>query len=148
MRFRRPRWLDAIAAVGRAFLEVLAAELGELQRELSHAGRQALRALALLALAVVLLGWVLGLLATALIAYLESLPALNLWQATLIVAAALVVVIGVLVAWARSILRRIRPPGEMIQSRIRGHLEWVETQVEGPRRRAGAAPEEGDDAGG
>lgn len=132
MRFRRPRWVDALSAVGRSFLEVVAAELSELQHELSDAGRKALRAVALLALSVVLLGWVLGLLATALIAYLESLPALNLWQATLIVAAALLVLIVVLVSWAVSILRRIRPPGEMIQSRIRGHLEWVENQVEGP----------------
>ena len=136
MSFRRPRWIGALADVGRSFVEVLRAEVALLQQELSRSRRLFLQALLLLAMAVVLLGWVVGLLATALIAYLQSTAVFSLWQAVLVVAAVLVAIAFGMVVWARSIMRRIRPPTAVIQSRLEEHFDWAKRQVESPDRDA------------
>lgn len=132
MSLRRPRWFRALIGAGRAFVEVVRAELEALQHELSQSSRQLLKVLVLMGIAVVLVGWVLGLLATALIVYLQSTGALTLWQATLLVAGLLAVVAVLLALWSRKIVRQIRPPSQMIRQRLGNHFEWIEGQVRGP----------------
>lgn len=129
MSLRRPRWIGALAEAGRSFVEVLGAEVALLYQELSRSRRLFLQALMLLAMAVVLLGWVVGLLATALIAYLQSTDVFSLWQATLLVAALLVAIAVALALWARALVRRIRSPSAVVQSRLEEHFDWARRQV-------------------
>ena len=142
MKIRRPAWLGALVGAGRAFIEVLKAELDALQKELSHSSRELLRALVLLGIAVVLVGWVLGLLATALIAYLQSTGALSLWQATLLVAALLAVLAVGLAWWSRNILRRLHTPAELVRRRLGDHFEWVEGEMRRPGAERSGSSEE------
>lgn len=143
MKLRRPVWLGALVGAGRAFAEVLKAELDSLQKELSQSSRALLRALALLGVAVVLVGLVLGLLTTALVAYLQSTEALTLWQATLLVAALLTLLAVGLAWWSRNIVRRLDTPSEMVRRRLADHFEWVEGQMRGPgTARRGSREEE------
>ena len=126
MSLKSPAWLLPLAAVGRAFIDVLEAEWSALTADLSASARRLLRGLLILCLAMVALGWVLGVISLALISYLHLF--LEWWQSAGIVAILLLALSAALFLWAKSILGGIRPPTELVQRRVQEHVAWLQGQ--------------------
>lgn len=139
MRLGSLGWLSGLGGLGRAFIDVLEAEWSALTADLGRSGRILLRGLAIVVVALVILGWVAGLLSLALIFFLDQY--LPTWAAVLIVAAALTLLALALLLWGRSVLDRFEPPTAVVQSHVEGHVEWVRGEI----RRAAASGEEADD---
>ena len=142
MRLGSSAWLTDLAGLGQAFTDVLKAEWAALTDDLSQSGRTLLRGLAIICLAIVMVGWVAGLLSLALV-FLLSLY-LPTWVAALIVAGALAVLAAALFLWGKAVLGEVRPPGQLVQTHVDGHVEWLQGQMRG----AASATEEIDDADG
>ena len=126
LKFRA--WLLALGGVGQAFIDVLEAEWSAFTADLSASGRRLLRGLLILCMAAVTLGSATAVASLALIAYLHLF--LEWWQAAGLVAALLFALSAALFLWGRTVLRGIRPPTELVQTRVQDHVAWLGSQFE------------------
>ncbi len=139
MRARRASWLELIRSVGRALLELAAAEVEALVAELKSSGRTLGRAVLLFLVAGFFAFWTIGLLLQSTVELLALwLPR---WGAALTVAG-----VGLLagaifagVGWLR--VRRLESPAETVRRRVRDHVGWLQENVLEARREL---PEESD----
>ena len=144
MRLASAAWLTELRGLGRAFVHVLEAEWSALSAELGASGRTFLRALALFAMAIVILGWVAGLLSLAAV-FLLSLY-MPTWVSVLIVAGALALLAVLLILRGRVAMARAQPPAEIVKRRVDGHVAWLQSQVGAAGERGpGATHREPDD---
>ncbi len=128
MRKRAAAWLTELRDVGRAFLDVLAAEWTALTTDLGHSTRLLTKGVILLVVAAGLLGWATILLSLALVAFLESY--LEPWLAALAVAALILLIAALVLAWAMSLLKGATPPRKLVQAHVKGHLDWIGEQLD------------------
>ena len=121
------RWWELFTRLGRAVLELVAAEIEALTADLQQTGRQLGRAVAWVVAAVAVLFWAVGALVYALIALLArvvSVPA-----AAFLVAATLVGV-AVLMGWlAARWMRSIESPAATLRRRLEDQGEWWQSRV-------------------
>lgn len=127
MRLPTGEWLAALVDIGRAFIDVLKAEWQALTADFGASGRLLARGLLILAVALVLIVWVVILLSLALAAYLETF--VERWQAILIVAGGMLVIGVLLLLWGKSVVGRVRKPSEMVQTRLADHRAWLDSQI-------------------
>jgi hypothetical protein len=123
------KWIELLADVGRAVLELLEAEAKALQEELAVSGRSYLRVLLLFAVTAAVLFWAGG----ALTFFLVALVALwlPLWGAALSVGGGLILV-GLAVAgvgWWK--LRHTERPDGVFRRRFDEHVAWFRTRLLG-----------------
>jgi hypothetical protein len=129
MRLRPPAWLLELRGLGHAFGDVLLAEWAALTADLSRSAWALLRGLALVASAIVIMGWVAGLLSLGLISFLDQY--LPLWVAVLIVAASLAAIAWMLFLRGRATLRRLQTPLALAKRHVEGHVEWLQGELRG-----------------
>ena len=144
---RRNSWRETFTALGESLVEVLRAELAVLAEGWKRSGRELGIAIAL----VVAAGYVAliclpTLLIIALAAGLHALG-LPLWGAALVVAAVVMLVIG-LMAWiAVKRLERCENPVAAAKDRFSDHVAWWQESILMDDRTLGAADGSQDDAG-
>ncbi len=141
MRGRRGSWLQLIRAVGRALLELVAAEIEALAGDLKASGRTLAGAVLLFVVAAFLGFWTLGLLFFSAVELLALwLPR---WGAALTTAGAALVAAAIvaLVGWLRA--RRLESPADTVRRHVRDHVGWLQESVLETRR---GLPEESDSA--
>lgn len=141
----RPRllagWSRSLQALGGAFSELVGAELSALGDDLSRGGRRLGGALLLLASALFVLFWSVGL-----AIYLAVEVAgrwLPRWGAVAVVLGVALLLIALLAAIGRWRLKRLEGPSVMVRRRWTSHRDWWldqfpagETEV----RRSGGGP--------
>ena len=130
-------WSASLQALGGAFADLARAELAALGDDLSRSGKRLGGALLLLAAALFLLFWALGLLV-----YLGVEVAglwLSRWAAVTVVLGVVVLVMAVLasVGWHR--IKRLEAPSAMLQRRWTSHRDWWLEQFPEAMPRAGSA---------
>lgn len=136
-------WSEQFRSLGQALLEVVRAELAELQGELAVTGRQLGIALGLFAAAAVVGFWTVA----ALIYFLIHLLALwlPLWAAAGVVMLLLLAAIALLGWLGYRRLQRVENPAETVRRRLDDHQDWwrhrMLPQENGPRA-AGSDEEE------
>lgn len=127
MRVRRRSWLELIRAVGKALLELAAAEIEALVGDLKASGRALAGVLLLFVVAAFFGFWTLGLL------FYAAVEALTLWLprwgAALAVAGAGLLGVAIVagIGWLR--LRRLESPAETVRRRVRDHVGWLQESV-------------------
>ncbi len=139
MRGRRGSWLELIRAVGKALLELVAAEVEALVGDLKSSGRTLGRAVLLFLVAAFLGFWILGLLLFSAVELLALwLPR---WGAALSVAGAGLLAAAIVggVGWLR--VRRLESPADTVRRRVTDHVGWLQENVLEARR---GLPEESD----
>jgi len=125
-----PRWWELLTRLGRASLEVVAAELSTLVDELRVSGRSLVGALflflAALGLGILGLGFAVQGLVAVLALYFPE------WAAAGVVGAALMG--GGAVFWyvGRRKLARLEPPLGTVKRRWQEHDDWWQEKVAGP----------------
>lgn len=143
-------WSASLQALGGAFAELARAELAALGDDLSRSGKRLGGALLLLAVALFLLFWALGLLV-----YLGVEVAglwLSRWAAVAVVLGVVVLVMAALagIGWHR--IRRLERPAAMLERRWASHRDWWQDQFPeaAPRseRSRPSGPEGPDEPGG
>ena len=135
-------WLDLLRHLGDAVLDLAAAEAAALAEDLRRGGRQAARALVLLAIAAVLAVVAWALFTLALVWGLAT--AIGLWQAALLVGAVYAVVAIACTFAARRRFRSIEPPLETVQRRLEEQRTWFRRRIlEVPPEDARAQDESG-----
>ncbi|HVR27924.1 MAG TPA: phage holin family protein [Thermoanaerobaculia bacterium] len=134
-------WLDLLRHLGDAVLDLAAAEAAALAEDLRRGGRQAARALVLLAVAAVLAVVAWALFTLALVWGLAA--AIGLWQAALLVGVVYAAVAMVCAAAARRRFRAIEPPLETVQRRLEEQRTWFRGRIlEVPPQDAARADQE------
>ena len=120
-------WADAARSVGSALLDVWQAEASALGQDFARSGRELRGGLILVAVAVTVGFWTVG---VGLWAVIEILTLrLSGWQAALIVFAAGALA-TTLAGWlARRRLKRIEAPLEAVKRRGQEHVEWWQQTV-------------------
>ena len=147
------RWRETARSIGAALLEVLAAEAGELGRDLAQSGRALRGGLILFGLAAGLAFWTIGLgLWVAVELLTLSLPA---YGAALVVFGAGLLSCLILVWLGRRRLRRAEMPIQVVKRRGREHADWwrqnvlpglgIEMPVEDQARKRPAGADGADD---
>lgn len=121
-------WVTIAQALGRAFTDVLHAEVAALQSDLRVSGAHLIKGLAGLAVAAVFLVWVVGILGLALAAFLDRYMAL--WLSISLVGVLFLLIAAALFLWAKSTLSAIRGPVELVKTRAEDHKAWLAGQLE------------------
>jgi uncharacterized membrane protein YqjE len=132
-------WGASLQALGGAFSELVGAELAALKEDLSRSGRRLGGALLLLAAALFVLFWAVGLAVYVAVEVVHQwLPR---WAAAAVVLGAVLLIMAVLAAvgWRR--LQRLESPTVMMQRRWTSHRSWWLEQfpVAGPEEPPGEA---------
>ena len=130
-------WSGSLQALGAAFGDLVRAELAALGDDLSRSGKRLGGALLLLASALFVLFWAIGLLVYVAVEVTHQwLPR---WAAAAVVLAGVRLLMAVLgaVGWRR--LKRLEPPTEMVRRRWTSHRDWWLDQF--PAARPGEASE-------
>jgi hypothetical protein len=115
-------WIGQIRSLGRALLDVLQAEWEALQAEIAESGGHLGRALGFLAVAAVLLFWMVGALIFSLGAVLAIW--LPVWGAALLATALFALATGILAALGMRHLRRFQSPARTVRRRLGEHFGW------------------------
>lgn len=124
-------WRDLFRSLGDSFLEVLSAEVVALRADLGQEGRRLGKSLALLAVALFILFWAVGI--GVLVAYEILALFMARWLAALAAFIACVL-LGLAVAGiARSRLRRLRVPTAIVKQHVQNHLDWLDEEVIAPQ---------------
>lgn len=121
------RWRDLFGAVGESFLDLMSAELGELEADLGRSGRLAVRVLAASALAAIFVFYAtagLGVLAVVLLDRVWPL-----WAATLAVALGLLLLAAVAGGLAYVWMRRLESPLTTLRRRMDSHVRWWQEEI-------------------
>ena len=121
-------WTNVAQALGRAFMDVLHAEVAALQGDLRVSAAQLMKGLGALVVAAVFLVWVVGILSMALAVFLDRY--LDLWLAVLLVGGLLLAIAAALFFWAKATLSTIRGPVELVRTRAEDHKAWLAGQLE------------------
>ena len=132
-----------LRTVGDAFFEVLRAEMAVLAERFKAAGFLAAGALALVGGVFFSIFWLLGLMVLAMVDLVRQTQEWQLWQAALLVAGLLflLMVLALVVAWL--LVRRLESPLHTAQERMNDHLRWWQDHVlEDPAHRLNAASDE------
>ena len=142
-------WGASLQALGGAFSELVQAELAALGDDLSRSGRRLGGALLLLASALFVLFWAIGLLVYLAVEVAHQwLPR---WAAAAVVLAVVLLLMAVLAAigWRR--LKRLEAPTAMVRRRWESHRAWWVDQFPDagsePRRSAPAGAPDSDTPG-
>ncbi len=136
-------WGASLQTLAGAFNDLVRAELAALSDDLSQSGRRLGGSLLLLASALFVLFWAIGL--TFYVAVEVAHQWLPRWGAAAAVLGVVLLLMAILAAigWRR--LRSIEPPQELVERRWRSHREWWLEQF--PSARPKAAAGSADDAG-
>lgn len=121
------RWIELLASLGGAVLELVATELSELSRALAGSGRSLGLALLYLLLAGVFLVMTLALLTVVIVAALAQVW--PLWVAALVVAGAwgfAAAAVGGAGWWK---LRQIEWPHVTVRRHVGDHVNWWREQI-------------------
>lgn len=121
-------WVTIAQALGRAFMDVLHAEVAALQSDLRVSGAHLIKGLTALAVAAVFLVWVVGILGLALAAFLDRYMAL--WLSISLVGVLFLLIAAALFLWAKSTLSTIRGPVQLVKTRAEDHKAWLAGQLE------------------
>ena len=146
-------WRDSIQALGGAFSELVRAELAVLGEDFSRSGRRLGGALLLLASALFVLFWAIGLTVYLAVEVVGRwLPRWGAVSAVLVVVLLVMVVLAA-IGWRR--LQRLESPAALVEKRWTSHREWWLEQFpaagsDEPRGAGGAAAQAdaADDGGG
>lgn len=145
---RTDSWLEAFRALGNEFLALLRTELEVVSEDWKRAFRYLGIALLLFLIAAACFTVVVALLIRTSVEVIALwLPK---WQAALVVAAGVLVVVAVAVAIGRWILQRKFHPLATTRQRLDDHLEWWQDRLLGAEERSleeGDGDEDTDDAG-
>jgi hypothetical protein len=121
-------WKGIAEGLGRAFVDVLHAEVAALQSDLRGSAAQLAKGLAILGVAAIFLIWVIGIVCLALAVFLDRY--MDLWIAVLLVGGLLAATAAALLLWAKSTLEGIRAPAELVRTRVDDHKAWLAGQLE------------------
>lgn len=121
------RWRDLFGAVGESFLDLLWAEIEELESDLGRSGRLLLRALVALVVAGVL-GFYASAAAGVLLVVLLN-HVWPLWAAVLAVTLGLLLLAGIAAAVGTRWLRRLESPVSTVRRRVDDHLQWWQQEL-------------------
>ncbi len=115
-------WGASLQALGGAFSELVGAELAALSDDLSRSGKRLGGALLLLASALFVLFWAVGL--AVYVAVEVTHQWLPRWAAAAVVLGVVLLLMGLLAAvgWRR--LKRLEPPTAMMRRRWTSHRAW------------------------
>lgn len=124
---RRGRWLDRLAPVGEAGLELLRAEYGVVSSEIKVSARVLVKSLLLLLVGLFALFWAIGALALVLL----EVGALWLprWAAAGSVLVLFVAAGLIFATVARNRLKSVEPPTRTVRKRLDEHRDWWEDRV-------------------
>jgi uncharacterized membrane protein YqjE len=119
-------WSSSLRALGGAFSELVGAELSALGDDLSHSGRRLGGALLLLASALFVLFWAVGL--TVYLAVEVAHQWLPRWAAAAVVLGVVLLLMALLAAigWRR--LKRLEMPAALVRRRWASHRDWWSDQ--------------------
>ena len=126
---RRRDWVEIVRNLGEAFFGVVRAELAVVAESAKAWGKTWLVALAIAAVALVALFWFLGLLAVAVVHGVMVWRALALWQAALLVAGALLLLIAAAGVAIYLLARRFDDPVTATRGRLDDHLGWWNERI-------------------
>ena len=143
MTQRRASWGEVLRALGEAFVEVLRAEMALLAEQWKEAGMLVGIAVALGGAVFFSMFWLCGLLVLAGVDLVRRLTEWQLWQASLLVAGllSLIMLVALGVAWL--LVRRLKSPVAAFGERVNDHVAWWQDQIlEGEPRLAESQPSE------
>ncbi len=127
MESPREGWIELLVRVGRSGLDVLAAEIAGLRRELVDSARRLIVAGSFAGLAFAAIFWGLGL---ALLAGVAGLAVWLPWWTALLVVSTLSWLGGLVLLWLmRSRIRSLDSPAAAVRRRLDDHLAWWQTAV-------------------
>lgn len=132
------RWRDLFGAVGESFLDLMSAELGELEADLGRSGRLAVRVLAASALAAVFVFYATAGLGVVAIVLLDRVW--PLWVATLAVTLALLLLAAIAGALAYAWMRRLESPLATVRRRMDSHVRWWQEEILAEELEGSGAP--------
>lgn len=124
MARRRDSWLEMFRALGEAFVEVVRAELAVVEESAKAWGKSWGIVLAIVALLLFALFWTLGLVTAAVVHGLMVWCGLALWQAALVTAGALLLLVVAGAAVAFTLARRYEDPVAATRRRLDDHRGW------------------------
>lgn len=140
----RDGWLDVFRGLGEALLDVWRAEVDLLWEHWRAWGKNVAVAVALAAVVLFLSFWLSGLLAIAVVHGVMELWDLALWQAALVTAGALLLVMAALALAAYLLARRTEAPVAVTRRRLADHGGWLGERILG--KRLVTSGDEGDDS--
>jgi len=147
---QRESWLDLFRALGEALLDVLRAELAVVWEHWRIWGRNWLVAAALFAVVLFLTFWLSGLLVVAVVHGIMAGFDLELWQAALLTAAALVLLMTAIAGVGWLLAKRPENPVATVRRQLDEHRTWLDGKILGEKESRPAAKrlaEGGDDGG-
>jgi cytochrome c biogenesis protein CcdA len=124
MQQQRATWGEVFRSFGEAVLEVLRAEAAVLAEQWKKAGLLLGFAFALGGVVFFSMFWLLGLVVLATVDLVRKVQEWQLWQASLLVAAVLLLfmILALFVAWL--LVRRLENPLSAVRERMSDHLAW------------------------
>jgi hypothetical protein len=143
------RWRDLFTTIGESFLELMAAELAELEGDLGRSGKLLVRIVVAFVLAAVLAVYATG--GAGALAVVLLSRVWPLWGAILAVIAALLLLASVAAAVGAVWLRRLESPLATVRRRMDSHVEWWQGEIldgdelgRGPERTEGGGATAGE----
>jgi membrane protein implicated in regulation of membrane protease activity len=115
-------WTELFTSLNRALVDVVRAEIAQLNKDLATSGRRLATGVALLVLALGLSLLLVGVLIAAAIAALALV--LPVWGAALTVAGVVAIAVAVLVWVGIRRLRAVENPARTVRRRVENHLAW------------------------
>lgn len=141
---RRDEWVEVFQALGEAFFAVLSAEWEVLRREWWRGSvRRLLLAVALFFAAACFFVMLVALVVTAAVEIVALW--LEPWQATLVVAAAVLLVVLAFAGAGYLYLKRLENPVATARARLADHLDWWRERLLGDERALPEGDEHGED---
>lgn len=143
-------WLDLFRSLGEALLDVLRAELAVIWEYWRIWGRNWLVAAVLFVMVLFLTFWLSGLLVVALVHGVMAGFGLELWQAALATAAALLLVMTAIAGVGWVLAKRPENPVATLRRQLDEHRTWLDGKILGEKESRPTAKglAEGDDDGG
>ncbi len=132
-------WTGMFTSLNRALLDVVRAEIAQLNKDLAASGRHLATGVGLLALAFGLSLLVAGVLIAAAIAALALV--LPVWGAALVVAAIVALVVALLIWIGVRRLRAVENPAATVRRRVDNHMAWWQGRLVSDRRAENEAEE-------
>lgn len=126
---RRDSWIETFRALGDSFLDVLDAELAVVREGVKAWGKSWAFAAACFAVVLFFLFWLLGLVTVAAVHGLMVWQELDLWQAALLVAALVLLVMAIAGGVGYALCRRHADPVTLTRERIGDHRGWWQEQI-------------------
>ena len=123
----RKDWGDLLRSLGRAFGDVVSAELEALKKDFARDGRHLGIAVGLIVAATALVCWSLGIVTALAIAVLAIW--LPIWASILIVLVTVLLVVAILLLVARHHIGRLEGPTNTVQRRWTDHRRWWNDRV-------------------